>query len=333
MAGLRLLKGKYYIRVWVDGKEKLLPTGTANRRDAEIQLSKVKRRELEVKQRLRDEMEAVKNRLTIQAGIDYLLRSVSSVRNITQTTLKIYRLAANDFIHALGARVYFEALQRSDYTPLLNYLQERYNPTTVNIRLRGIRAMLNYLLENGLIKSLPFKIKQVKTDRNLPKFITPDEMDLIYQQVTDPKLAATFRVYECTGLRLSELFNSKLTGDFITVEQSKGRKQRIIPIPPERVPDYLLATTEPYSAGYISRAFHLACVKAGLAGKTIHCLRHTFALRKLLETNNISLVKELLGHSSVKVTEIYTTFPVDFLAQIFKNRGVNGSNCRPSIQA
>jgi len=333
MAGLRKLKGKYYIRIWVDGKEKILPTGTAIITDAERQLKKIQRQETEIKQKIRDEIEAIKKRLTIQAGIDYFLKNVSIERNVTESTVKTYRLAANDFFNSLGGLVYFDSIQRSNYSDLLNYLQARYNPTTTNIRLRGIRACLNYLFEKEMIKTLPFKVKQLKTDRHLPKFITPGEMDAIYQQIDDPKLAATFRVYEFTGMRLGELFQSRLDGDFVKVEQSKGRKERIIPIPFQNVKDYQLATNEPYSACHISRKFSEYSKQAGLTGKTIHALRHTFALRKLIETNNISLVKELLGHSSVTVTEIYTAFPMDFLAQTFRDRAINTENYRPSIQA
>ncbi|HRD17457.1 MAG TPA: tyrosine-type recombinase/integrase [Candidatus Marinimicrobia bacterium] len=332
MAGLRILKGKFYVRVWIDGKEKLLPTGTANRRDAEIQKSKIERQELEIRQKIRDEIETVKNRLTIKTGIDYFLKNVGTERNITESTVKSYTLAVNDFINSLGRLIYFDSIQRSDYSELLAYLQSRYNPTTVNIRLRGIRAMLNYLVEKGMIRP-PFNVKMIKTDRHLPKFITPDEMDAIYRQVTDKKLLSTFKIYEVTGLRASELFHSKLQGDFITVEKSKARKQRIIPIPFQNITDYQIATTDPYSVSFITHSFTKAAKQAGITGKTLHALRHTFALRKLIETNNIQLVKELLGHSSVSVTEIYTAFPVDFLAQVFKDRSINAANYRPSIQA
>jgi len=333
MAGLRLLKDKFYIRVWIDGKEKLLPTGTANRRDAEVQRSKIERQEIEIKQKIRDEIDAIKNRLTIRAGIDYFLHNVQKERNITESTVKSYRQATRDFDNAFGFIVYFENLNRTHYSTLLNFLQCQYNPTTVNIRLRGIRAMLNYLFEKGMIKELPFHVKQIKTDQQLPKFITPEEIDRIYKQVADPKLLAAFRVYEATGMRLSELFHSRLDGDFIKVEQSKGRKERIIPIPFDRIADYQFAVSDPYTIFHISRKFSESCKQAGLAGKTIHALRHTFALRKLIETNNISLVKELLGHSSVTVTEIYTAFPIDFLAQVFKDRAINTANFKPSIQA
>ena len=332
MAGLRIIKGKYYIRVWIDGKEKLLPTGTGKRRDAEIQKSKIERQEIEIKQKIRDDIDAIKNRLTIKTGIDYFLKNVGTERNITESTVKSYTLAVNDFINSLGRLIYFDSIQRSDYSELLAYLQSRYNPTTVNIRLRGIRAMLNYLVEKGMIRP-PFNVKMIKTDRHLPKFITPDEMDAIYRQVTDKKLLSTFKIYEVTGLRASELFHSKLQGDFITVEKSKARKQRIIPIPFQNITDYQIATTDPYSVSFITHSFTKAAKQAGITGKTLHALRHTFALRKLIETNNIQLVKELLGHSSVSVTEIYTAFPVDFLAQVFKDRSINAANYRPSIQA
>ncbi len=45
-----------------------------------------------------------------------------------------------------------------------------------------------------------------------------------------------------------------------------------------------------------------------------------------MELNNISLVKELLGHSSVKVTEIYTQFPTEYLNEIFKDNQLNQTN-------
>lgn len=55
------------------------------------------------------------------------------------------------------------------------------------------------------------------------------------------------------------------------------------------------------------------------SNKSIHNLRHTFALRKLLELGNIYLVKELLGHSSVTTTQIYLDFPNGFIKEVFSD--------------
>ncbi len=183
--------------------------------------------------------------------------------------------------------------------------------------------MLNYLYEKEMIEKLPFKVKQIKTDRTLPKFILPEEMDRIYQAIHDEQLYSVYKIYEITGMRLGELKQSHREGEFIVVEKAKNRKERIIPIPVENIPDYEKAKECQLTDSRISHIFSDVCREIGLKGKTLHCLRHTYALRKLLETNNISLVKELLGHCSVQVTEIYTQFPKEFLSQVFKYRQIS----------
>jgi len=323
MAGLRKLRSKYYIRVWIDGKEKLLPTGTTNRREAETSLRRVQREEIEIKQRIRKEIEELKNRLLISDGCKYFLKRVGVERGLRESTLGIHRLSVKDFQKCFKGIVYFNNFKQTHYSDLVDYLQKRYNPTSVNIKLRSIRAMNNFLYEKRLIKNIPFNIKQIRTDEALPKFILPDEMDRIYKQIKDLKLLSTFKTYEVTGIRLGELHQSHRNGGYISIEKSKSRKERIIPIPLENIPDYDLARKDPYSTSWITHQFTKACKAAGLKGKSLHSLRHTFALRKLLETNNISLVKELLGHSSVSVTEVYTKFPRGFIAQVFQDRNIN----------
>jgi len=331
LVGMRKMKGKYYVRVRIGGKEKLLPTGTGNQRDAEKVLRKIQQQELEVKQRLRAEIDELTRKLTISDGIKYFEKNIGRERNLQKSTLYTYGLAMKDFAKCFKNISTYEDLDKKHFSTLVNYLQLNYNNTTVNIRLRSIRAMLNYILEKDMIEKLPFRVKQIKVDQPLPKFITPDEMNQIYVIIEDDQLAAIFRVYEMTGMRLSELKHSKREGEFIIIKKSKNRRQRIIPIPIDSIMDYDIAKKSDLSPSRISHIFSDTCNKAGLKGKTLHCLRHTFALRKLMETNNISLVKELLGHSSVQVTEIYTQFPKSYLMQIFKQRQINketGNNQR-----
>jgi len=293
MAGLRKLRNKYYIRIWIDGKEKLLPTGTTVKADAEKQLRRVKREEVEIKQRIRKEIYKLQNRLTIHDGIEYFINNVGKERNLQKTTIYTYNLAMNDFKNCFKGIEYFELLNKKHYSELLDYLQCRYNPTTINIRLRSIRVMLNFLFEKEMINKLPFRVKQIRVDQGLPKFILPDEMNRIYKAVNNKRLLSIFRVYEVTGMRLGELKHCRIEDEFIIIEKSKNRKERIIPIPIENIPDYETAKKCNISDSRISHIFSDICRQVGLKGKTLHCLRHTFALRKLLETNNISLVKEL----------------------------------------
>ncbi|MBU1875327.1 tyrosine-type recombinase/integrase [bacterium] len=323
MASLRKLRNKFYVRIWIDGKERLLPTGCTERRDAEKHLRKIQSQEMEVKQRIRKEIDEANKRLTITDGIRYFEKNYGREHNLRETTIYTYGLAVKDFKECYDNVGYFESLNSKHFPNLINYLENKYNSTTVNIRLRGIRAMLNYLLEKEMIDKIPFRVKQIKTDKSLPKFILPDEMEKIYNHIPDSEMSAIFRIYESTGMRLGELKESRREGEYIYVNKTKNRKERIIPIPLERIPDYDIAMQTTLSDSRISHIFSDVCKEAGLPGKTLHCLRHTFALRKLLELNNISLVKELLGHCSVKVTEIYTQFPETFLKQIFDERQTN----------
>ncbi|MCK4578377.1 MAG: site-specific integrase, partial [Candidatus Marinimicrobia bacterium] len=55
----------------------------------------------------------------------------------------------------------------------------------------------------------------------------------------------------------------------------------------------------------------------GMKYYTLHCLRHTFALREYYRTGDIYHVKERLGHSAVAVTEVYLRFPQEYLGRVF----------------
>ncbi|NQV37292.1 MAG: tyrosine-type recombinase/integrase [Candidatus Marinimicrobia bacterium] len=321
MASLRKLKGKWYVRIFYCGKEKIIPTYTAIKRDAEIVLRRYQENEQEVKLRLADHL--LESRVTIDICIKYFNANYQTERSIQDSTCKIYRLALNDFKDCFESTKEIYKITKRDYPILIEYLKSKYSVTTCNIRLRAIRSFLNYLDEKDFIKALPFSIKQIRIDQTPPKMIKPSDLKKIYQNIGDHKLLSAFKVLEVTGMRVGEIKNSHRDGDFIIVEKSKNRRQRFIPIPNEYIQDYDIARDVNYSDGWLSHSFSKASKLAGLEGKTAHCLRHTFAYRMLLETDNIQLVRDMLGHSSTKVTEIYTQIPTEYLKQVFTNKGIN----------
>ena len=236
---------------------------------------------------------------------------------VSINTVKSYKLALRDLCGALKKSTRLSELTKADYSITLSYLKDRFNDTTVNIRLRGIRAFLKWLVENEYINKMPFTIKQLKLKERLPKFITPQELKLIYKNTIDPLLLSHFKVYVGTGMRLSELKSSILEGNFIRVI-GKGNKERLIPIPCDLIEDYQITMAANYKTDRISKGFTESVRKAKIRGKkTLHSLRHTFALQKLVELGQKHLVQELLGHSSVTVTEIYTKFPQNYLKEVF----------------
>ena len=322
MASLRKLKGKWYVRFRYQGKEKIIPTYHTKKRDAEIVLRKYQQNEQEVKMNL--SLHILDQNLSISDCVKYFIKNYPRESGITASTMKSYKYATGDFEKCFNHIRRFRELNSQHFPILVEYLKRHYSDTTVNIRLRGIRAFLNYLVEKEFIKSLPFNVKQLKMDKHPPKFLTPGELDKIYEQVEDPALLSIYKTLEVTGMRVGELRNSFRDGLFIRITKSKGRKERIIPIPVDYVGDYDRAKEIAYSESWITRSFTKIVKCCNIEGhKTVHSLRHTFAYRMLLEVNNIQLVRDLLGHSSVKVTEIYTRMPLDYLKQVFNDRRIN----------
>ncbi len=126
-------------------------------------------------------------------------------------------------------------------------------------------------------------------------------------------------LYYC-GLRVSESCNLTiedldLKADILKVVSGKGGKDRLVPIPkPLKVYliEYLkiyeiktgrLIKTQKRNANFYIKKIGL---KMGIEGLHPHTLRHSYATHVLEETNNLNLVKDLLGHTDIKTTQIYT---------------------------
>ena len=331
MASMRKLKGKYYIRIRYQGREKLVPTYTSIKRDADIILKKYKLNEQEVKLNLSEHL--LDNNLTIEDCIKYFKKNYQTEKGITDSTLSSYNKSLNDFQGCFSYIRRFNELTRNNYAELVNYLKNKYCSTTINIRLRSIRTFLNYLYENEKIKKIPFKVKQVKIDSAPPKYLLPEEIEKIYSLVEDDKLRATFKTFEITGMRIGELKNSYRDGNFIKITKTKTRKERIIPIADEYIEYYDLARYEkPYSKDWISRCFTKYSRLVCRTRKTIHSLRHTYAYVTLLKTNSITIVRDLLGHSNLSTTEVYANIPQEYLKQIFNETVIKKPEVN-SIQA
>ena len=332
MAALRQLKGKFYGRISYFGhngqrKEKLIPLNTRQRAKAERLIPLVEDREKLFKMGVISLDEIGVDRLPdlqplIDDFISYLERN-----NRSQRTIALYVLAMNSFARFMSGRN-VEHLSRQDYPAFLDFMKEIYpNPQTLNIRLRSVRAFLNWLAETERIKANPWKIRQMPVRRKRPVYFTDVEMDRILENAkTNPELYARIIVHSRTGLRLREFENSYLKNGFIrTFNPCKQGIERDIPVDRETAILYSwLKDNGQYIPGTISKLF-LDLLRALKLNKTpsgenrhFHTLRHTFAVRTYFLTRDIYRVKTLLGHSSVKTTEIYANFDLSLLERDFR---------------
>ena len=223
--------------------------------------------------------------------------------------------------------------------------------TSINRAFSAIRSFHNYLTGEDIIKNNPvLTLDMPKTTRKLPEVLSPDEIDMILDTVeTDKSLGirdlAVLEILYSGGLRVTEACDLKLTDLLLDAEMlritGKGNKQRLVPFGPkalERLNQYL--TKERPSLArkkknrgrvFLSRnglpltrmAVWLILKKwVGLAGikKDVspHTLRHSFATHLLEGGADLRAVQEMLGHSDIATTQIYTHLDKEYLKEVHR---------------
>jgi integrase/recombinase XerD len=341
MAHLKLIKGRYYGYYRIsNGRYKSQSLKTSNPTAAKQRLKELEKLEYEISigvRQVQSHDENVQQLPLSKVVAAFLLDQKNLIR---ASTLQRYEDSLNELMAVFGKEKDIRSFRRSDYAILTNALisaqkpipntrelTNRFTHTTVNIMLRGIRRFFNWAVENDYLDKIPFKVRMLKLEKKPPKFMTDDEVIRFMEKAaSNSPLMKIFEIYLETGMRLSELENSKLMPDklHISITHTKGYSERIVPIPAHLVSDYEQLRDRSYDKSYLEHRFKLYAKEAGLSSElTFHSLRHTFAVRHWVKYHDINLTKEVLGHSSVTVTEIYTKIPATYLANVIATRHKN----------
>jgi integrase/recombinase XerD len=190
-------------------------------------------------------------------------------------------------------------------------------PRTVSQARSALLFYYNDVLQKGFTN---IKVPKIKT--SLPSVLTKDEMKRLLDAVTNDKSKLMLMTLYSSGMRVSELVKLKwkdleLEQKIAWVRGGKGNKDRMIILSDaivrkltvlERETEYVFpGKNGPLTTRNIEEIVHLAAKKAGIDKKvTPHTLRHSFATHLLEAGNDIRLIQELLGHSNLQTTQIYT---------------------------
>lgn len=216
------------------------------------------------------------------------------------------------------------------------FLAEKYsNKSSSSIIL--FLAAIKYAHLNLLNQDPTLKIKRPKKNKILPTVLTKDEIKSLINSTKNEKSKLIISLIYACGLRVSELVNLKLNDlDFNEkvghIKQSKGNKDRIFNLPLFLIEDlkeqtdkqrmfnnvYLFSgPKQKLTTRNIQKIVTIASKKAGI-NKHVHChtLRHSFATHLLENDVDIRKIQELLGHSNLSTTQIYTHLSTQELKRI-----------------
>ena len=239
-----------------------------------------------------------------------------------------------------------------EYQNITNYLKyldnNNYETSSIIRKIVSIKLFHKYLSEEYKIKNISSKIINPRLRRKLPNIITIEEVDnLLDIKLNTPfdyRNKAMLELMYSSGLRVSELVDLKLNN--IDLDNGyvrclgKGKKERIIPIGEiaiEYLKKYINEYRNSMKKGYytenvflnnhgknITRQGFFLIIKNIAKEKNIdknitpHMLRHSFATHLLNNGANLRTIQEMLGHSSITTTQIYTNVSNDIIKENYE---------------
>ncbi|PIO83394.1 tyrosine recombinase XerC [Loigolactobacillus backii] len=288
--------------------------------------------------------------------LDLFIQYLEVDRRYSPETIKAYKediLAFIDFLKSNGGVTSLKAIKLFDVRTYLSHLYEvKYSRNSVSRKISSLRSFYNYLVRNDLVADNPFATVQLKRhNAHLPQFFYEKEMTALFDaakgdQPLDLRNSALLEVLYATGIRVSECVNLTLANvDFdlgMMLIHGKGNKDRYVPFgqfAAMALDSYLTDCRTPLMAKYhiehdyvfvnhygkkltaagIEYILNQIIKKSSLTADIHpHMLRHTFATHLLNNGADLRTVQELLGHSSLSTTQIYTHVTTEHLQQDYR---------------
>lgn len=278
--------------------------------------------------------------MNLQEKVKPYLEYCTYRKELDAKTVKAYRIDLTQFF----SYVQSTEPEKETIEQYITELHKKYKQKTIKRKIASIKAFYSYLEEEELVEQNPFRKIKVKFKETiiLPRIIPREEIEqllnYIYASLSSLsgiqykhslRDAAVIEVFFATGARVYEISNIRveninLNSGLIRI-MGKGRKERYIQISNTSVLDILrkyYEENEPeikksgyffinnrgkrYTEQSIRLMLKKYTLKAGIQRKiTPHMFRHSFATYLIEEGVDVSCVQQILGHSSIKTTQIY----------------------------
>ena len=247
------------------------------------------------------------------------------IKGLTKNTVTLYLKEAKELLEHVRDIELITTLMANNYFKRYSKLSH----VSKNLHYAFVRAFLRFLSKNVYLYMNRVSIRNIRVGRRLPKMLDSDEFMRRLDFLKDRTLSSNNWIFKrnyalimllySTGMRVSEAltFNmNNLEDNWVRIDNGKGSKDRYVPIAQvavEALKKY--ADSCPHA---IDKDFFISYQKTGLSrisaykmlkhsmGLSPHDMRHHFATHMIINGCDMSIVGELLGHSSLTTTQIYT---------------------------
>ena len=298
---------------------------------------------------------------------DSFLKYLTFEKRYSPHTIEAYANDLNQFAIYLKSEYDIEAIKEAMHMHIRSWIvslmQSDISPRSINRKLSSLKAYFKYLQKRGVIKVNPTnKVIAPKPSKKLPVFLKEKATQLLFEQIEFGEGFEALRdklILELlygTGMRRAELIgltiaNVDLAKQVVKI-LGKGNKERLVPFgTPLKalLIQYLEQRKEIHSqnkdrlfltdkGNVLYPKFVYNVVQRYLSAVTTqekrspHVLRHTFATHLMNEGANLNAVKELLGHSSLASTQVYTHNSIEKLKQVYKQAHPKAEATLPKME-
>ncbi len=285
-------------------------------------------------------MEDIKNN-----DLTEYLRYLEFNRNYSVNTLTNYELDIKEYLLFLNSEcLNYLDINYQDLRGLLDfYNKNNYKSTSIRRKISSLKGFYKYLVRNNKVSNNPFiYVTLPKKEKKLPKFLNINEMDELFIEVDFNDFLSIrnrliIELLYATGIRVSELVNIKvndISGDSIKIT-GKGDKTRIVffnDVCKKYLDKYMIKRNEINKCDYLIINHNgnkittrmIRNIINDLITKTSiikhvspHVIRHSFATHLLNNGCDLLTVQELLGHSSISTTGIYTHVSSEHIREVY----------------
>ena len=279
---------------------------------------------------------------------DYLDFS-ENIKGLSKNTTNSYQRDLNKFskfLKASGVSDFERLTEEICSAWIADLFQHNVSARSIQRHISSAKGFFNYLKKSGLVTNSPFElINSPKSPSHLPNILSPEEVSQLLnfkpKNAQEKRDLAIIELIYSSGLRVSEAVNVNL-GDFEDNKtflrvMGKGSKTRLVPVgryAKNAIEGWMIErdklSTKDNSLFVNLRGRRITtrsvqerlkniAIMQGLPPVNPHMLRHSFATHLLESSGDLRSIQELLGHSSLSTTQIYTRLDYQHLIKVYEN--------------